>query len=251
MMTLMRLPQRRITGRFFLNVGGHSLVMKKYFLLFPLGLLIAADSRAVIYNAPVGQTIPDNDLNGIQNSQTFSGLGLGITDVNVQLNIAGGFNGDYYAFVTHSNVTAILLNRVGRSLSSSSGYGNGGFGPDSLGNPFTLDDQAANDVHFYQSVSYTLQAGHLTGVWQPDERNIDPLSSGALFSAAPRTAGLSAFNGMDPNGTWTFFIADVAAGSEGSLTSWSLDIATVPEPASGILLLSGVAGVGLARRKHG
>jgi hypothetical protein len=35
---------------------------------------------------------------------------------------------------------------------------------------------------------------------------------------------------MNPNGTWTLFIADLSGGEQSTLVSWSLDITAVPEP---------------------
>src|SRR5205814_3076743 len=117
---------------------------------------------------------------------------------------------------------------------SAAGYNDTGFGPDASLNKFRLDDTTGQDVHFYRSFSYTLNgSGQLTGQWQPDGRGIDPASSGATFSAAPRNSMLSVFNGMDPNGMWTLFIADVSGGNESTLVSWGLGLSTVvPEPAS-------------------
>jgi hypothetical protein len=37
-----------------------------------------------------------------------------ITDVNVGLQLSGGWNGDLYAYLVHSSGFAVLLNRVGR-----------------------------------------------------------------------------------------------------------------------------------------
>jgi subtilisin-like proprotein convertase family protein len=46
---------------------------------------------------------------------------------------------------------------------------------------------------------------------------------------------LSSFNGLNPNGSWTLFLADMSGGAVSTLQSWELDItgtAAVPEPAS-------------------
>jgi subtilisin-like proprotein convertase family protein len=89
-----------------------------------------------------------------------------------------------------------------------------------------------------------LNAGELTGTWQPDGRAIDPLSSGATFDSSARSAMLSLFNGGDPNGTWTLFVADTSSGGEGTLVSWSMDITTsaVPEPTvAGLLVLGAMS----------
>jgi subtilisin-like proprotein convertase family protein len=217
--------------------------------LLALGTTVSASSANFSYL--VGATIPDGDLTGYQNSQSVGGLSGAITAVNVTLNISGGFNGDFYAFLTHNGATAILLNRVGHSANQAVGYPDAGFGTDIAGNSFTLDDQAAQDVHSYRSLSYTLNAsGQLTGQWQPDGRAIDPLSPGGAFDTAGRSGMLSVFNGSDPNGVWSLFVADVSAGGEGTLAGWGLAITTVPEPGAVSLLGSALVGL-LCFRKAG
>jgi subtilisin-like proprotein convertase family protein len=154
-----------------------------------------------------------------------------ISDVDVKLNISGSWNGDLYGYLVHSSGFTVLLNRVGRTSSSSFGYGDGGFN-------VTFDDQAARtvDFHLYQTQSgYT--AADITGgaAWRPDGRNIDPASSGSTFDSTTPTALLSSFNGLNPNGSWTLFLADMSGGAVSTLQSWELDItgtAAVPEPAS-------------------
>jgi hypothetical protein len=165
--------------------------------------------------------------------------------LNVTLQISAGFNGDFYAFLTHDNTTAILLNRVGRNSSHQVGYPDSGFGPDAFANAFTLDDQAATDVHFYRNAAFALNgSGQLTGSWQPDGRTLDPLSAASAFDSATRSAPLSVFNGMDPNGLWTLYVADVSSGGEGTLASWGLQLTLVPEPATGGLLWLGFVTLG-------
>ena len=221
---------------------------KPIFALVALALVLAGApflARATITYSPglnnINATIPDGDLTGLQSSLNLSGLQGTILDVNVSLNIAGGFNGDYYAYLTHNSTLSILLNRPGRTSSSSLGYPDGGFGPDAATNRFLFDDQAAHDVHLYRTFPFTLNAGRLTGTWQPDGRAISPLSTGATFDSAASSAMLNLFNGTDPNGTWTLFVADASSGGEGALVSWSMDITTsaVPEPAVGAFLMLG------------
>src|SRR5260370_37183518 len=79
------------------------------FLVLAIG--ISAKGGIFVFN--VGSTIPDEDLNGIQNSQTISGFSGNISDVNVTLEISGGFNRDFHAYLSHDNTGAILLNRTG------------------------------------------------------------------------------------------------------------------------------------------
>ena len=186
-------------------------------------------------------TIPDNSPTGYQNSITAGGIPGTIMDVTVTLNITGGFNGDLYVALDYDNTTAVLLNRVGLSAVNSVGYPNTGFN-------ITLDDSAANDVHFYQAVSYTLNgSGQLTGPWQPDGRLISPLSSGAAIAGAARGNMLAGFDGMDPNGTWTLFAADLSPGGISTLAGWGLAITAVPEPNAAALVGCGLV-FGLLRK---
>jgi subtilisin-like proprotein convertase family protein len=217
-----------------------------------LALAPAAHSGPVVSAnvSSLNAVIPDNLLTGYQNTLTVMGFSGTIADVSVTLNLLGGFNGDLYAFVSHGTNAAVLLNRVGRTRTSSTGYPDAGFGPDAAEVPFTLDDQAAHDVHAYRSFAYALNGdGQLTGSWQPDGRFLDPLSSGSSFDAAARNRLLNVFNGMDYTGTWMLFIADVAGGNESTLKSWGLTITLVPEPGSAVLLAAGLA-VLLRRARH-
>lgn len=203
--------------------------------LFAVGFSFT--SSAATFSYSVGATIPDGNLNGYANSQVVSGLSGAITDLNVTLDISGGFNGDFYAFLTHDGTTTILLNRVGRNSTHSVGYPDAGFGPDASQNAFTFDDQASTDVHLYRNAAFTLNdSGQLTGSWQPDGRYLDPLSPASAFDSATRPAMLSLFNGADPNGPWTLFVVDVSSGGEGTLVGWGLQITTVPEPAAAAVL---------------
>ena len=73
------------------------------------------------------------------------------------LNIAGGYNGDLYAYLSHGAGFAVLLNRVGRTSVNTDGYSTPGFA-------VTLVGHAAADVHSYESLSPTYNAnGQLTG----------------------------------------------------------------------------------------
>src|ERR1043166_8858755 len=175
--------------------------MKRYSIACLLALVLSYHINAATFSYSVGATIPDGNLNGIQNSQTIAGMSGPITDINVTLQISGGFNGDFYAFLTHDDATAILLNRVGRNSTHQFGYSDAGFGPDASQNSFALDDQSSNDVHSYRSFSFALNgSGQLIGSGHPDGQTLDPLPPDSAFALAPRPATLSTFNGIDPNG---------------------------------------------------
>jgi len=166
-----------------------------------------------------GGVIPDNNLNGWTDTRTVSTPGFDhITDLSVTLNLSGGWNGDLYAYLVHSSGFTVLLNRVGVGTGNSVGYGTSGM-------DVILSDAGSLNIH---SVSVPTSGG----TYQPDGRNVSPLSLPATFSATSPSTPLSSFSGVDPNGSWTLFIADVSPGDHSTVTSWGLDIAAVPEPAS-------------------
>ena len=193
----------------------------------------------------VNQAIPDGNPNGLSDTRTldFTGQQLfSITDVQVTLHVTGGFNGDYYGYLVHNGGFAVLLNRTGRTAGNSIGYGDSGF-------DITLSGSSANDIHNYQNVSNP-GSGILSGIWAEDGRNVDP--AGVLDTDA-RTALLGSFDGQDPSGQWTLFLADLDYGQQGQLASWGLVVTAVPEPNSMGLMALGLGamlGLGaLLRRK--
>lgn len=157
--------------------------------------------------------IPDNDLNGVADTETFSSGIQTMTDIQVGLNISGGYDGDFYAYLTHGTTDfAVLLNRIG--VNSGSIYGSFDSGMN-----VTLTDSASGNIH---DASYN--GSLLTGTFQPDGRNVSPLTAPATLAATASTAVLGDFDGSDPNGAWTLFIADTSPVGIGTLESWSLDI---------------------------
>jgi hypothetical protein len=55
----------------------------------------------------------------------------------------------------------------------------------------------------------------------------------------------SAFTGLNPNGTWTLFLADTMPGGQNMLVSYSLEINAVPEPVTVALGIFGAFGLGV------
>ncbi len=158
--------------------------------------------------------IPDGNPNGIQSTIAVSGLSV-IQDVNVYLNVSGGYDGDLYASLNlggQSGTTVVLLNRIGATDlnpfgSAAAGLGDGSSTYDNGGTwySFQLDDAAATSSDSYTGGS---------GTYQP-------------------SGSLSYFNGQSANGDWTIFFADMASeGGTGpsTLNSWGLEIQAVPEP---------------------
>ena len=189
----------------------------------------------------VNQAIPDGNPNGLANVQhlDFSAVPQfnDITGIQVNLNISGGFNGDYYGYLEHNGVGfAVLLNRVGVTSGNSAGYSDAGMN-------ITLADSGA-DIHTYQIVLNPGGAA-LTGLWAPDGRTTDPST---VLDTDARTALLSSFLGEDPSGEWTLFLSDLDFGEQGQLVSWGLVITAVPEPGTMALVLLGAGGIFGARR---
>lgn len=161
--------------------------------------------------------------------------GSGIVSLRVNLEITGrggdAFNGDLCATLVHDTGFAVLLNRPGRRAGDVLGYGDNGLN-------VTFDDgPGSRDVHNYRlelSGDHTAPLGHaLTGIWGADARNVDPA---VVLDSHSHTFGLSRFNTLNPNGTWTLYVADLESGNLATLTSWGLEIAMVPEPLGGGLL---------------
>src|ERR1700744_578806 len=117
----------------------------------------------------VNQLIPDGSSSGLVSAQNlnFSGQQLfSISDLQVTLNISGGFNGDYYAYLVHNGTLVTLLNHVGRTATDSAGYADSGLN-------ITLSPDSANDIHNYETV-FNPVGGTLTGTWEADGRTTDP-----------------------------------------------------------------------------
>ena len=200
--------------------------------------LLATKAATLLIGSTPNAPIPDNSTVGVASSQNVVTDITEITDVSVRLNISGGFNGDYYAYLTHGSGFAVLLNRVGRTTGNDFGYADAGVDVN-----FTSGANSG-DVHIYQ-LTLNPNGGPLTGTWAPDARNVNPMAS---LDTSPRTAFLSSFNGLDANGDWTLYVADRSTVGLGTLVSWSAQITGIPEPTSCLLLA--LAPLTLLRRKR-
>lgn len=192
----------------------HFLLMAVFGLT--LSLVPPAEAGLVTVSANPNQVIPDNDRNGVASTLAVTAPFNSVASVTVTLQLTGGYTGDFYAYLRHgASGFAVLLNHVGQT-------GANGFGAFDSGFDVILSDLAPNgDIHHYANL-VNPAGGTLTGLWQPDGRR-DSASS-------DRPEMLSNFKGMDPNGDWTLFVADLSPIGEGTLASWSLSIEGPPSP---------------------
>jgi subtilisin-like proprotein convertase family protein len=210
----------------------------------------------------VDGSIPDGNLTGWSDARSIAlqpNPGT-IQDVNVTLELTGGYNGDLYCYLSHDGAIAVLLNRVGVTATDP-------FGSSGSGMAVRFDDSApSGDVHtqqlsnpqnigsggFYASVNgtalppwryYSFQPPQNLDSVAPDGRNVDPLT---VTDQAPRTALLSSFNGLDPNGSWTLFVADLSNGGQSTVAGWSLELTVgsgVPDQTRTLTLLAAACAI--------
>ena len=194
-----------------------------------------AQATFYTYNYTTGfstTNVPDGNPAGWADSRSISGIpnsgGDGTTsvieDVNVRVNISGGYNGDLYGYIQlhdelGATVLTVLLNRVGKGTGSEPQFT---FGYSTSGMNVTLDDEGGDG------------AIHTTA------------TPGSGLSYTPDGGLLSNLDGKHANGTWTLFLADMSGGSVSSVTSWGLDINVVPEPVTWALIGFGAV-VGLVQ----
>jgi subtilisin-like proprotein convertase family protein len=207
--------------------------LKRFLLPFLLLVAVrvsAATPGALSESWSGSQSIPDNSASGVAFTFDLTADNpLSITEVKVGFTIAGGWNGDLYATLSHDSGFAVLLNRIGRTAGNLGGSIVSGLSVE-------LANSYLTDIH-------TAANNPLAGNFAPDGRFVNPFN--ALDTDA-RTATLSSFSGLNPNGSWTLFFADVSPLSISTIESWTVTVAVVPEPGS-IALISMALGLAAAR----
>jgi hypothetical protein len=212
--------------------------------LLALVLFVGTPAQAGIYTySGSSYSIPDGNPAGVFSQISVSGALSSLSDITVSLNVSGGYNGDLYAYLSYDGVLVPLLNRVGVSAGNPFGSGDSGFN-------ITLVSSGYGNIH---AASAGGVGTPLSGTYLADGQNISPLSAASSFNANGGSITLdNTFQGMNPNGTWTLFFADVSAGGGTStLNGWSLDITAVPEPVNIALgIFGGVCVAGLVVRSR-
>jgi len=133
----------------------------------------------------------------------------------------------------------VLLNRVGVGTGVPVG---------STGSGFTVTFATGSpNIHFNLG-----NGNNATGDFSPDGRTTNPLTpTPSEFDTADTSAAdFGTMAGLDPNGEWTLFFADVNSNdgpSTSTVVSWSLELEPVPEPINialgvfgGLFLIVGV-----------
>ena len=182
-------------------------------------LAASAQNFIMTTNFTVDAMIPDGDASGLASVQTISTPITNLTGLRVALKVSGTWSGDLYCFLAHGTNQSVLLNRLGRVDTNSLGYNDAGL-------ELIFDDAATNsDLHVYRlqltGNQGTPIAGPLTDSWAPDARVASPIN---VLDTDARSAFLGSFNGVDPNGEWVLFVADMEAGDIHFLDSWALEI---------------------------
>lgn len=224
--------------------------------LFLLGFgagLMSSPAAVLVDGASPMAPIPDASPSGLTSAidLTTPAAESLVQKVRVTLTLSGseGFNGDLYAYLAHvpSGKMAVLLNRPGRDSDNPVGAMGSGF------DEVTLDDAApAGDVHLYEATVGTLTSAPLSGVWAPDGRNVDPAVVTSSMVRDPAPFG-TAFGGLDANGRWVLFVADLSEGGTLNLQSWSLEVTAIPELSTAGWWAGALAGMGgfvRWRRRH-
>jgi subtilisin-like proprotein convertase family protein len=196
--------------------------MKRPFLVLAAAALLALPASATLFSTnwstpfANGTTVPDNNLSGWTDTRSIAGLSGTIQDLSVTLDLANGWNGDLYAYLVHGTGFSVLLDRVGYA-GSGFGYGDSGF-------DVTLG-LSGNPIETYQAGWYSLNGnGQLTGTWAAH-------------------SGLGTFLGLDPNGSWTLFIADYSGGGVTTVQNWGLELSLVAVPEVETWVAAALAGM--------
>jgi subtilisin-like proprotein convertase family protein len=181
--------------------------MKKILLVMMLALTAQFTRADYTFSGSPGGNILTGV--GLVSTATASGVVGTVTDIAVELNITGGFNGDLYAYLVAPDqaTTAVLLGTVGGNFTQvGSGYN------------VTLTDTAgvANNI---QNAAQSF-ATALAGTYYAE---VSLMSAFGTY-----------LTGNGANGNWRLFIANQSSGDNGQsvLGSWSLTMTTaaVPEP---------------------
>ncbi len=197
--------------------------MKKLTAIAALTVVFAlarANAGSTVYSWSGNQAVPDNNASGIAYSFYINTPSAEvISSVSVNLNIAGGWNGDLYSYLSHGSGFAVLLNRIGRTSGNPDGSSASGIN-------VNLSDAYLADIHNF--------GGLPVGNFAPDGRNVNPFF---VVNTDPRNATLGSFGGLNAAGFWTLYFADVSPLAVSTIQGWTVTITTAPVPEPSVFAL--------------
>jgi hypothetical protein len=218
--------------------------MKKQLLVLALLLTAARLPAALVVSQTFdysgqpggGTTIVAGDPVGVAVQGDFEAAAPGqlISGISIGLNLAGGYNGDYYAWLQSPDGTTItLLDQPGSDMfgSPAAGFGNG------AANSFVLSSSGIVNI---QGVEGTYGSA-VTGTYA---------AAGNLGAFASPSSPSQNGNGM-----WTLYFDNLGSGGgDGFLKSWTINetILSAPEPpyvVASIVLLAAFVGVARSDRR--
>ncbi|MFZ4573467.1 MAG: reprolysin-like metallopeptidase [Phycisphaerales bacterium] len=153
--------------------------------------------------------IPDNNTTGVNISLPVSGFTGTVSDLNFRFDgtTCNATAGSTTVGLSHTWIGDVVVTLRGPggtpsvTLIDRPGYTTTGFGTDANNYCGTvLDDEAVNLIE-----SAAAASAPFTGSWRPNNL-------------------LSAFDGINPNGTWTLNVSDRASGDTGTVRAFSLAI---------------------------
>ncbi|MGH2672886.1 MAG: hypothetical protein ACRDHC_07910 [Actinomycetota bacterium] len=174
----------------------------------PTGPTVAPSPTVVSSTQAI--TIPDSGL-GVPYPSSIEVSGLVGTVAEVKVTLAG------FGHEFPDDVDVLLLGPAGQSVVLMADMG----GFDTVGNvSLTFDDDAPATVPDETLI--------VSGSYRPTrEKRCCRFDGTAPAPPPPHAAALSAFDGTDPNGTWSLFVFDDGVGDQGAFSGgWSLEIST-------------------------
>ncbi|NDE85427.1 MAG: hypothetical protein EB056_05310, partial [Verrucomicrobia bacterium] len=220
-----KLESGQPTASFSLNARDVALYANRVSFIPPATAPITANFINLNNSATYGSSVPIPDGNPAGLSQTLVNSQMSPLPYAVRLNlninpdsIAGGFLGDYVAYLRHVSAdgldsrTVKLFEHIGAT--STNPDGSAGTGMSVL-----LSDWATDSIALQDPVN------QLTGSYRP--------------GVIGQQLTLNDLGGVDPSGDWTLFVGDTSSGGVGVLAGWSVQLEQLFQPQKEINLVEG------------
>ena len=188
----------------------------KFIAVIALAIMLAvrmASAQSTLTQSYLpGLIIPEGNPVGVVDREYFNVAQSGdeVANIEVNLQLAGGYNGDLYvSLVAPDGTTAVLLDKPGVAVDS--------FGATGAGMNIRLSGDGS------RAIQNETSAILLTGTYQPVDL-------------------LTVFQGAAVEGTWTLYCANLGL-DDGptTLVSWGINIEVLPAPEPSIIELGALA----------